>query len=375
MSWFNNARNWLLGAKQTPQTPLPQRSLNRILQRQMPFRIEMEMDKWRMARMSAESIVAPNRRNLYAIYDNVTKEDDEVRSQIRTANTYIEGAQFEVRIGDNEVIELTKLFQKTWFSEYLKLVLGAEFWGHSLIELKFDGEAVTHCELVDRNHVIPETGQIALSLGDLRGWRFRGDVIAPELQGYHLVEFGDRFDLGLLLTVSKVVIRKEYSDTDWSRRNERFGTPFTALNTDARSAKELDEKEAMLKNMGINGWAILDTNDKINFHEAAHSDGHKTFWDRMCDADKRIAKLINGQTGTSENGAWAGTAGVHERVQSNYTLARLRRLQKHVNETLIPKLTSMGMPLNGASLAFLDLEAKPEVLVSESENDSSEKKN
>jgi phage gp29-like protein len=118
----------------------------------------------------------------------------------------------------------------------------------------------------------------------------------------------------------------------------------------------------------------LDTNDKISFHEAAHPNGHLTFWDRMRDSDNRIAKLINGQTGTSENGAWAGTANVHERVQSDYTLARLRRLQKHVNETLIPKLVSMGMPLSGAELVFLGLEAKPEVLVSESENNSGDEK-
>lgn len=367
MSFFNSVRNWFLGAKSSSQaTPPPSRSLNQLLQRQAPFRIEMEMDRWRMARMSAENIIAPNRRTLYAIYNTIVKEDDQVKSQIRTAETYIEAAQFEVRIGDNEVLELTELFQKTWFSEYLKLVLSAEFWGHSLIELKFDGEVVTHCELVDRNHVIPETGQIVVSMGDAHGWSFR-DNIAPELQHYHLVEFGDKFDLGLLLPVSKVAIRKEYSDVDWSRRNERFGTPFTALHTDARSVKELDERANMLKNMSTNGWAILDTNDKINFHEAAHANGHLTFWDRMKDADSRIAKLINGQTGTSENGAWAGTANVHERVQSDYTLARLRRLQRHVNETLLPKLITMGMSLKNATLHFLDLEQKPEVSALETE--------
>ena len=87
------------------------------------------------------------------------------------------------------------------------------------------------------------------------------------------------------------------------------------------------------------------------------SDSYKNLAD-FC--DDQIAKMMNGQTGTGKNGAWTGTAEVHERVLTEFTKARMRRIQDIINYQLFPFLIAKGYKLGGYEFKFYGLKDKKE---------------
>lgn len=68
-----------------------------------------------------------------------------------------------------------------------------------------------------------------------------------------------------------------------------------------------------------------------------------------------ISMLVNGQTGTADEKSYVGAAEVHERILNKYTLARLQRIQRVINDQLIPFLIYWGYPLQTAKFQFTDL--------------------
>ncbi|MCD7838844.1 MAG: hypothetical protein LUG65_08030, partial [Clostridiales bacterium] len=58
--------------------------------------------------------------------------------------------------------------------------------------------------------------------------------------------------------------------------------------------------------------------------------------------------------------AWAGTAEVHERVLTEFTKARMKRIQALINYKLFPFLILKGYPLKGYEFRFYELKYKKE---------------
>lgn len=334
------------------------RSIARQVNRRT-FRVEISMDKWRAAVMAAENYLMPRREQLYLMYHRVM-EDDHLLSQIRTARFNIQMSDYCIRKGNPgstpvELPEMTDYFDKPWFFKYIGLCVDTEFYGHSLIELMEDGEGmIKESILVPRENVRPEDTLITLYPHDISGINYIEDKYLQK----RVVEVGDRDDLGLLKVIAKLVIRKDYTLTDWGIRNEKFGMPYTILRTATADSKELDKKQSMMENFGANMWAILDDADLIDIKEAMSSTGggHLTFKDYAEFLDAAIAVIVNGQVATAQENAYVGSSEVQERQLNKYTLARMRSIQYHINFNLIPQLIDRGYPLEGCKFYFKDLE-------------------
>lgn len=333
------------------------KSVQAKLRRRYNYRIDLVMKNWRAAVMAAEDTDRPRREYLYRLYQGVI-DDAEVLTQMRTAMNTVQLGEYTVVQNGKDNEELKKLFETPWFFNYLRYAVESEMYGHSLIEFADKDEAgrFQNVSLIPREHVRPEYQDIVINPLDEEGFSY--------LKGKYsktLIEIGERNDLGLLKAVSKAAIKKEYAETDWARRNEKFGVPFVVVKTATQAKAELDKKETMLSNLGSNSWAILDDEDEMTFLESKAGQGaHLTFADNVALQDKYIAKIINGQTSTSDEKAYVGSAEVHERILNDYTLARMRRIQYHINFELIPFLVGHGYPLVNAEFKFADLEHQEE---------------
>lgn len=324
------------------------------LSRSFNYRVKLEMKLWRSAVDEAEDEMRPRRNELYRLYHRAL-EDDHLLSQVRTAVFTVRSGSFKILKNEAEVKEKKSLFQKPWFRKYLKLAVLTEMWGHSLIEFfpEKEGGEFSQLELIPRLHVRPEYSEIVLNTTDENGFSFKKSPVNK-----YLIELGDRKDLGLLKVASRTVIRKDYSITDWSQRNERYGMPTLVIKTSSQQKEELDEKQRMAENFGSNGWVILDDNDEVDFKESSQAFSYQTFKDLADRTDKAISILINGQTGTTEEKAHVGSAEVHERILNTYTKDRMQQIQDDINYKLIPFLVRNGYPLEGHFFQFTDLEEK-----------------
>lgn len=341
--------------KQDKVVERPKKRVSHKITRNYQYRIELDLDNLKAAVDAARLPDNPQRENLYIIYDLISK-DSHLASQIRTAKQTVQQSGFFISGKDGKPNkEQTELLQQGWFDDFIDLALDAEFWGHSLIEfgqLNQDKRFID-VELIPRLNVIPEEGLVVARIHDRVGIDYR-----KVMTRFALIEVGGKYDLGLLELASKEVIQKNYARTDWSQASEKYGMPLLKIKTETQDTKELDRMESSAQNFGSSGYVILGQDDDADIIADKGTDRYKIYQENINLCDAQISKLINGQTGTSDEKAFVGSAEVHERILNDYTLSRLRRMQFLINSKLFPFLTWWGYPLESAKFQYIDLLGK-----------------
>lgn len=326
-------------------------------------RVKMEMNNLRMAVEEAQDINNPRLNTLILYYENAMK-DPHVSSQVHTAYNMLLAAPFIISKNGQDDEDLTEALRTPWFEAFLRYALEAELYGYSLIEFGqlVNGEFES-CKIFPRRHVNPIKKQILLRPTDIEGYPYFENLYA-----LGLLEIGDPDSLGTLELITREVIWKNFARSDWSAASERFGMPFIFMKTNLDDPSEVNKRAAMLSNMGTKGWAIGDLEDEIEIKETTKSDFYKIYAENAKYCDEQISKIINGQTGTSDEKAFVGSAEVHERILNEYTDSRLRRLTTIINYELIPFLIHHGYPLDNCKFRFTELDPKKPGKMKEPEN-------
>lgn len=320
-------------------------------------RSKMEVDTWRKAIDQARSPVMPHRIELLKIFRDALLEDLELKTAIRNALVECQAAPYIILDQNGKEDKKAKeYFQTAWFTEYVKQLFNEELYGYVLIEFdpkRTDTGEFKKVHAIPFEHYKPETNEVLFYPTDYKGTPV-DDLIK---QGMKLLPLStDANDLGILALASLAVIRKKYTITDWSVHNEKLGKPFIWLQTPTRDKKELNRRSEFLENFADNNWGIGDLDEKFNFLEPGNVGNRHLAYQALIDyCDKAIIKLINGQTGTTENGGWAGTAQVQERVMGQYTKSRLAKFQHFTNDALFPFLVKNGYKLEGKKFQYVEI--------------------
>ncbi len=312
------------------------------------LRISQDISKWRTAIQSAESQYNPNRYLLYTIYDEIIL-DSQITSLMNTRKNKTLSKNYKlVDTNGIENFDKTKLFQKEWFSDFLKYALdGKIFYGHALIEIGdiINGEISEVC-LVDKFHVKPEFNIVVNSPFDNNGI----DYTASPYKDW-IIEVGDRCELGILNKAVPLALWKRQGFSAYAEFCEVFGMPLRIGKTDIRDEELRANMSEMLKNMGSSSWALLDESESVEYIERKNSDG--SVYDGLIRlANEEIAKLIVGVTMLSDSGSSRSQASVHENVAIEYSLSDMKLLEYLVNGKLIPLMINLGIDLNGYTFQF-----------------------
>jgi hypothetical protein len=150
------------------------------------------INEWRNALQSAESRTNPMRKNLYDIYDEIVL-DPHMSAAIekRIMNVLETEIKFFNSKGDEDEL-VYNIIKQPFFTQFLKYVLEATFYGHSLIyfdSISIDGSA---CSLIPRRNVKPEKGIVVKNYSDDNGVSFA----EPPVSNYIIAAGGQR-NLGL----------------------------------------------------------------------------------------------------------------------------------------------------------------------------------
>lgn len=353
--YVGRVKKWIalaIGANFNPaEKPAKNKRLSTKLNLNYHNRVELSLENLKNAVDQAKYPDYPNREMLYEIYEQIRK-DNHLASQVLTAKQAVLKSDFFLsKDGKKPDENATEYIKTKWFYNFIAYAIDAEFWGHSLIEF---GQIVNgefkEVKLIDRLNVIPEFGMIVSMPGAVKGIDYRKHAVE-----FALIEVGDRYDLGKFELAAKEVIVKNYARTDWSQSSEKFGMPRLVILTDTQDQDELDKMEYQAANFAANGYVILNKDDEVELLNDASTDRYKIYEAGISKSDEYNSKLINGQTGTSDEKAFVGSAEVHERVMDDYTESRLRSLQFVVNDDLIPFLVAWGYPLKGQKFFFSDL--------------------
>lgn len=314
----------------------------------IPYETTLSREKqniatWRSALINAESIHYPNRTELYRCYKD-TMIDAHVTSVISTRKNALLSSDFIVvdKTG-KEVEEKTKLLHSKWFYDFIELSLDSIFYGHSLIQ--FDNlinDQFIGVDLVPRQYVKPELNLITPNTSEMKGKSYLEDPYKDWLIGV-----GSKRDLGLLMKITPLVLWKKQALTSWAEYVSTYGIPSRLGKTDVRDTKTRNLMVSMLRDMGSSGFAVVDKEDEVTIMNPSNASGQDMFDKLIERCNSEISKLVLGQTGTTDEKSFVGSAKVHEKIMHQYNESDERLLMNVLNNQLIDLLNKHGLGFEG----------------------------
>lgn len=329
------------------KTPKKGGKLNQSLKSNRSYYVDLALDSWKTATEAAEWSENPDFTLYYGIIREVLKRDGRLRSQIKQAvNKVLDEPWAIVDIKTKEIDkEATELMSSKFFYDLLKIKVEAELYGVRVAELgqpvlKEMGWEFGPCFIINQENLNPKTGRLFLNFSDSTGVPYRE---APF--NTYLIEAGDPEDLGLFVVATYLSIMKKFSLLDWSKSGEKFMDPVLVIKTDTDNETELQNKERYAQNFGNNSYAILDKEDEIDLLERTSQTGYQLVKDLALFLNTEMAEAMNGQSATTEQKSFVGSAQVQERVAESFATARMREASFWVNDVVFPKIMTVD---NGA---------------------------
>jgi hypothetical protein len=342
---------------------VPQKAVirNKITFEQTLTRTRQDLATWRAAVQQAESILNPNRTELYRLYKDVML-DAHLSSLIDTRKNAILSSSFIVTKKGKEKQDKTEYLQKKWFYDFTSIALDSIFYGHSLIQFgSYIDDEFTNLDLVPRQYVKPEFSIVVSSPAQVAGQSYLESPFKEWVIGV-----GDKSNLGLLAKAAPLVLWKKGALAAWAEYVELFGTPIRIGKTNVRDEETRSNMEAMLREMGSSTYGVFDSDDIIEIIESNRTNAFEVFDMLIERCNSELSKLILGQTSTSDQKAYVGSANVHERVMQQVNEADEIFIENIFTYQLIPFLNQHNLGFNGLKIEVepddeLNLEQKSKI--------------
>ena len=319
-------------------------------------RVRQDATKFNVALQAAESPIYPNRFLLTQTYQQIIL-DAQVQSGLLQRKSKVLSQAIVLRNAAGEVDEeKSKLFQTKWFYDFSNLALDAYFWGHSLIQFgPVINDSFESVELVPRIYVVPEKNLVRNNTATVTD----GVIFTEAPYNNWCIGVGGKNNLGIGMYVAPYVIWKKNALASWAEFAEIFGSPIRIGKTDVRDETTRKNMENMMRNMATAAWAVLDLNDSVDLVQASRTDAYQVF-DKLTErCNSEITKLILGQTGTTDEKAYAGSANVQANVADMIAKQDILNMEYVINLSLIPMMNRLGFGLDGYKAEYDSTETLP----------------
>ncbi len=309
------------------------KKLEREMRKQALSRAAVQINVWKNARVSAESILMPNNTQIITVFRDI-EIDAHLWALMQTIRLKVMANKFQVYdSSDNVDEEATEVFQKKWFRNIIKEVVDSDFYGFSLVQL---GDIVNNCftdsYLVPREYVVQQKRGVKKTLGDPMNLI---PFDSPQYVNW-IVPIGEERNLGILDKAAPLVIKKKEVLSAWSEAAELFGMPLRIGKTNINNPENKSNMENMLENMGEAAWGVFDTEDDIELKETSKTD-FSNMYDKFIErVNSELSKLVLLQTGTTDEKAFVGSANVHENILKDVIESYIIRVEDLTNEVLMP---------------------------------------
>jgi hypothetical protein len=319
-------------------------------------RVRQDATKFNIALQAAESPMYPNRFLLMQTYQQIVL-DGQVQSAMLQRKSKILSKKFMVYGPDGECDESkTALFNQKWFYDFQSMALDSIFWGFSCVQFgAIINDKYSSVELIPRIYVVPEFSLVRTNTATVT----EGKHFDVSPYNNWCIGVGEKKDLGLMMYLAPYVIWKKNAMAAWAEFAEVFGSPIRVGKTDVRDELTRKNMENMLRNMGVASWAVLDLNDNIELMQASRTDAYAVF-DKMVErCNSEISKIILGQTGTTDEKSYSGSANVHEGVAGMIAKQDTLKMQFIIEDQLVPMMIRNGFDLTGCTFKYDDSENLP----------------
>jgi len=329
--------------------PKESNALDTIIKEQLE-RVTIDIGKWRQYVEAAEDIDNPDRLELMEQYKEFV-DDYQLWAVMQTRIAKATSGSFKIMDQDGEIDEdETKKFLDPqgfplpWFRNFMTYIVKSKFYGFEAVQL---GNVIN--DTFDEVKNIPEENTIPYYDAMIKDVNITFSKESDNVIYFKDSEFdnwvirvGSKTDLGLINKCAPYVIYKKVFG-NWSQHASIFGMPMRVGTTSlADNERRQNLINAFLEQEGAT-WLIKDENDQVEFIESGGTDPHQIYGMLIEKCDAAISKIVLGQTGTTDEKAYSGSAGVHAVTESDVIYSDKLDIKAVVNEMLIPRMKKIGM--------------------------------
>jgi hypothetical protein len=320
-------------------------------------RSSQDIDSWRNALKSFDSLTNPNRVKLYDLLDDISL-DGQIEATWGKRVDAISNTPLIFSNDGKEDEQINKLLTCPDMTSLMKDIHSTIAFGYTLIQINDiiynEDEEQYHIlySLIDRRHVHPEPGFECVSIEQNQATK---DFLYKEqpLSDYMLY-MGDYKDKGLLFKAAQYVIYKRGGYGDWAQFVECFGMPFREMTYDEYDEATRVKLEEMLKNWGAFGYMLHPKNSELTLHSATATSGTSVYKELIDACDASISKTILGNTLTTEQGS-SGTqalGSVHLSVEEEKKNSDRLFVLSILNTQFKAILKRFGFKVSGGNIWF-----------------------
>ncbi len=220
---------------------------------------------------------------------------------------------------------------------------GASRWAPSRIEWRdprwFEFDRADGRTLLLRGGPSSDAGYAGGGIGTAAPLKPYGYVVH-----YHRTKSGLPIRGGLARAVAWLYLFKNYDIKAWVEFLEVFGQPIRVGKYKAGATPE--EKATLLRavrNIAKDAAAIIPDSMLVELIEAKVT-GNVTVQQGFADwCDKQVSKAVLGQTGTTDNGQYSGTANVHDGVKDDIERDDARQLRGTIADSLVRPTVDLNL--------------------------------
>lgn len=307
--------------------------------------------EWKLAIQLATDPENPDRSSLRTLYENLML-DNHLASVIDSRILFCQRSTFKI-VNENgdENEELTKLLERTWFEELVRLVLMSRFQGTTLIEL-FDVDEVGELSNVDEiplGYFNPKKGIITKAPGDDKGWPYKDGAMA----NYYMQVGKDR-DLGMLAQVAPIVLAKKLGLGAWLDFVEKYGVPPLFITTDREDDNRLNQLFEAAQNFKSNHFMVGRGNEKFEVPSISSNNPSGAFDPLIERANSEISKRFLGGTGLTDEKGFVGSVEIQFKLAKDRFESDKLMIKNVMNKRVFPRLVKLSPIYSGLSNHYFD---------------------
>ena len=312
-----------------------------------PDRNRKDVGNLKQAIERAESVELPNRYKLMDLYHDVVTIDGHLSGLLEKRTKAVTNKRLTfIDASGKKVDEMDKLIKSPKFERLLEIFMERLYFGCAAVEFivgaKFDFNEI------DRRHVRPETGEIAISQFDTKG------VSVSELP--MVMMLGEPYELGKLLQCSMYALYKRSGFGDFAQFVEIFGQPVRVVKYDAYDKKTQEDLRKVLDKSGSSLVMMIPKQADFEMLDGKTSNGTGELQERLincCNQEMSVAILGNSETTTSSKSSGYAQAEVHADQQMEITISDIRYVENLLNgDYMTTLLAGYGYPVNGGRFLF-----------------------
>lgn len=296
--------------------------------------------EWKLAVTMATDPEEPERTRLLELYDNLML-DNHLASMIDSRILFCQRSPFKiVNEKGEENLELTWLFERTWFEEFIRATLMARFEGNTLLEL-FDIDPITkellNINTIPMSHYNTLKGIIMKTPGDAKGWTYKEGSLAN-----YYIQVGKDKELGLLHQIAPIVLAKKLGLGSWLDYVEKYGVPSLFITTDREDDARLNQLFDAASNFKSNGFMVGRGNEKFEVGKDTGG-GNADNFDKLIErANSEISKRILGGSGVTDEKSFVGSAEIQFRLTKDRFESDKLLVKNVINQQLFPRLLKLS---------------------------------